>query len=306
MISTLRILFWKLDGAGNDFIALDNRTRWLPPPGPERDALVYALCERHGGIGTDGALLLEPPSQADQAHLRMRYHNRDGHEAEMCGNGARCMARFAYFLGAAPPENMRIETLGGLQRADVLDNDAVRLYLPDAKPFRRIEQLQAGPWRGNLDFGWVGVPHSVVWVEDLEHFDVAEIGRAIRQHQTFSPHGTNVNFAAVGERNASENRDHSSEPRVRVRTYERGVEGETLACGTGSVATAISAVAAGSLPSPVRVIVRSGDSLMIELKLTEQGAAHHLSLTGPARLLFQAETEWDPKGRCLRFERSAS
>jgi diaminopimelate epimerase len=299
MTSSLRIRFWKLDGAGNDFIALDNRTHWLPPPGPERDTLVYALCERKGGVGTDGALILEPPSQADQAHLRMRYHNRDGHEAEMCGNGARCMARFAHFLQAAPPEDMRIETLGGLQRADVLDNDAVRLYLPDVNPFRRIQKLQAGPWCGDLDFGWVGVPHSVVWVDDLERVDVNELGRAIRQHQTFSPHGTNVNFSAVGERNASENRDQSAGPRVRVRTYERGVERETLACGTGSVATAISAVAAGRVVSPVPVVVRGGDCLMVDLELDDRGGARNLSLTGPARLLFQAETQWHPDFKTL-------
>lgn len=317
------LVFHKLDGAGNDFIGLDNRDGSLPE-GPVRDALIRALCDRHNGVGTDGAVVLEWPSDRSAADVRMRYHNRDGGEAEMCGNGARCLAAFAHHVGAAPALGMRIQTVAGIQRADVLADGTVRLLMPDVAPIRNvgridIQGLSAGTWTGEADFLRVGVPHAVVWVDDLEALAVDELGRALRFHAAFAPAGANINFACLAGGNAKDLQDKkdardSSQSgsgsaaglespsaaasvvpasRVFVRTYERGVECETLACGTGSTAVAISAVLAGRAKRPVAVHVRGGDDLLIDFTPTAERGARNVSLTGPARLLFRAETRWN-------------
>jgi len=284
------LVFWKLDGAGNDFIALDNWGGELPE-GNQRAALIRTLCDRRSGVGTDGALVLERPRDPGTAHVGMRYYNRDGGEAEMCGNGARCHAVFAYHLGAAPARGMRIETMAGIQGADVLDDGSVCLALPDVPPLRHVGAIDAKfgtgageSWRGEADFLRVGVPHAVVWVEDLDALPVDSLGRALRHHSAFAPAGANINFASP-----------AASSRVFVRTYERGVERETLACGTGSVATAISAVLAGRATPPVAVRVRGGVDLLIDFELLQRNGARSVTLTGPARILFRAETQWNPK-----------
>ena len=183
--------FWKLDGAGNDFVGFDNRKLSLPDGG-ERSELIRAVCDRRTGVGTDGAIILERPRDVKTAHVRMRYYNRDGGEAEMCGNGARCLALFATVLGAAPTRGMRIDTIAGIQRADVLKHGTVRIYLPDVGPLRHYPRVEAPPWSGSLDFVWVGVPHAIVWVDNLEALDVDSLGRTMRHHAAFSPHATPV------------------------------------------------------------------------------------------------------------------
>ncbi len=293
----VQLRFWKLDGAGNDFIGFDNR-KGLIADGAGRSALIRALCDRRTGVGTDGAILLERPRDAKTAHVRMRYYNCDGGEAEMCGNGARCLALFASVLGAAPSRGMKIDTLAGIQKADVRKSGMVRIYLPDVGPLRRHARLEALSWSGPVDFVRVGVPHAIVWVDDLEAVDVDSLGRALRHHEAFSPHGANVNFAAPDSGDGREGR--GAAVAIAVRTYERGVESETLACGTGSVATALSAVAAGRARAPVTIRVRGG-VLVIGLDPVPGGGARKVTLTGPARIVFSGVTSWGPRTQSIQF-----
>lgn len=293
--AALRLTVWKLSGAGNDFAALDNRALRLPE-GEARRRLVRALCDRAGGFGTDGAMFLEPPTAsaaaaaeagAETPHVRMRYYNRDGSEGEMCGNGARCLALFAWRLGAAPAREMRIETLGGLQRADLIEKgEQVRLRLPGVAAPRAVEGLDAPGWRGAGVFLRVGVPHLVLWIEDgLEALDVETLGRAIRRHARLAPEGANINFVSP--------LPSASGSALRIRTYERGVECETLACGTGSVAAALAAGHAGRARPPVALRTQSGDTLLVDYRLDPGGEAREIILQGPARMLYRAETLWD-------------
>jgi len=314
---------WKLSGAGNDFAALDNRRGVLPPEGPKRDVLIHALCGRAAGLGTDGALILELPSKAggagdapggEAAHVRMRYHNRDGGESEMCGNGARCLALFAWRLGAAPNMGMRIETRAGIQKADVISDrpaeSSIRLAMPDVAPGWNTGPISVEGWRGQADFLSTGVPHAVVWIgapEKLESLDVERVGVALRHHETFAPSGTNVNFACgpteAGEGGAGKPLGRGrgaaaarkSYALILLRTYERGVEAETLACGTGSVATAICAARLGRAHPPMRVRVRSGAELIINFRLMPDGTAREVTLQGPARMIFRAKTLWNSR-----------
>ncbi len=300
--------FWKLDGAGNDFIGFDNRKGTLPE-GEGRSALIRALCDRRTGVGTDGAIVLERPREAKAADVRMRYYNRDGGEAEMCGNGARCLALFASVQGAAPSRGMRIDTIAGIQRADVLKRGMVRLYLPDVGPLRHHARVESPAWSGPVDFVWVGVPHAIVWVDNLEGLDVDSLGRTLRHHAVFSPHGANINFASPalgngreggGAGSAAVRRGKAESSEIAVRTYERGVESETLACGTGSVAAAFSAVSSGRAKAPVTIRVRGG-VLRIGLAPVAGGGARKVTLTGPARIVFSGITTWNPRSRVIDF-----
>jgi diaminopimelate epimerase len=173
----------------------------------------------------------------------------------------------------------------------------VRLYLPEVGPLRHIPRLEAPPWSGPANFVWVGVPHAIVWVEDLEEVDVDSLGRALRHHAEFSPRGANINFAAPvpgsggGRHGAGE---------IAVRTYERGVECETLACGTGSVAVGYSAAVSGRAKPPVTIRVRGG-VLVIGLEPIPGGGARKVTLTGPARIAFSGVTTWNRRTRGIEW-----
>ena len=275
-----RLSFTKMNGAGNDFVMLDNRTANLPLD----TAAIARLCDRHRGVGADGVLLVEP-AEGPQADFRMRYYNADGGEAEMCGNGARCFARFATRLetaggGGATREALRFETQAGLIQAR-LDGELVRLDM---------SQPTAGMALGALDldgqtlpeayFLNTGVPHVVVPVPDVERVDVHPLGRAIRYHARFAPKGTNANFIhALGPREIS------------LRTYERGVEGETLACGTGATASALIHAEMLGLRGNVTVAVhvRSGDVLQIGCERVGPFDFRDVTLGGPAEFVFNGE-----------------
>jgi diaminopimelate epimerase len=285
--------FWKLNGAGNTFVGLDNRRRDLPEGEPRAD-LVRALCDGVRGLATDGVLLIEPPTAAGQADVRMRYYNRDG-----SGNGARCLALFARFLGAAPERKIHIETQAGLQIAEVGDDNRVLLAMPDIPPPLPPVEIEAGSWRGALHRYRVGVPHAVTWVPRLEAFEalnVNTLGRALRYHDLFLPEGANVNFAFAVKR-SGEAEKHL--PDILIRTYERGVERETLACGTGSVATAVCATRLGLTSPPVALQVKSGDLLRIHFHPTPEGGAEKVVLEGPAEIFFQGKALWNPSNRTL-------
>lgn len=256
------IPFWKMHGAGNDFILMDDRSLRFPAADA---AFLTRLCDRRRGIGSDGLLLIQPSASAD---FRMRFFNPDGSEADLCGNGARCIARLAHEIGAAPAD-MRIETAAGPVRAEILP-PLVRLHLPPPKNWRLdlsiIWKNKAVP----LHFVNSGVPHAVCVVEDLAAVDVPALGSFIRRHALFTPAGTNADFIqATGPCSLS------------IRTYERGVEAETLACGTGIVAAAAMAEKLGLVQSPVRIQTAGGDTL--------EASISPFTLTGPAEHSFRGE-----------------
>ena len=240
-----KIPFHKMQGSGNDFILIDNRKAVLK--GMNLRALAVNVCHRHYSVGADGLIVIVPSRRAD---FKWRFFNADGSEAEMCGNGSRCAARFAYLKKIAK-KDMSFETLAGVIRARV-KNGRVQVQLPGASGLRAniAVPLDSGLRMGH--FINTGVPHLVYLSKDIEHEDVERIGRTTRYHELFKPAGTNVNFVQIQGRN-----------KLRIRTYERGVEGETLACGTGSVAAAIVAGALGVVSPPVEVLTPGGERLVV-------------------------------------------
>jgi diaminopimelate epimerase len=262
----MQLSFTKMNGAGNDFVIVDNREKVL-----FLDASRIALlCDRHRGIGADGVLAVEPATQG--ADFRMRYYNADGGEAEMCGNGARCFARFARRLGVDNDE-ISFETLAGIIRAS-FPGDQVRITMSDPHSHRLPVDLEINGRTLNVHFLNTGVPHVVVFADDLADVDVRNDGAALRYHSAFAPKGTNANFVQV-----------LGPDSIAIRTYERGVEGETLACGTGVCAAALLHSLHTGSPSPVQVRVRGGDTLHVAFEASESGF-HNVTLTGPADFVF--------------------
>ncbi len=261
--------FWKMSGSGNDFILLDHReVPWREWDLPE---VARRLCRRRLSIGADGLILLMP-AKAAQNDFSWRFLNADGSEAEMCGNGARCAARFASMKGLAR-DRMRFETLSGVIEAEVREG-SVRVRMGDPTGIRRDLTVLTRGDAHPLVFMDTGVPHAVSFVEDVEGVDVAEVGRSIRYHEAFAPRGTNADFVQVMDRHT-----------IKMRTYERGVEGETLACGTGAVASAVAARIRGDAVPPVTVITRSGLPLVISFQERE-GNYTDVYLEGDARLVY--------------------
>jgi diaminopimelate epimerase len=264
--------FTKMSGAGNDFVVIDNRTRRydLSP------AQIAQLCDRHFGVGADGLLAVEPAS-ATGLDFRMRYYNADGGEAEMCGNGARCFARFVQSMPRAHEDQVRFITPAGPIEGTYLGSDVqVNLTAPTEIKLRQ-----------RADFGWgeieyhfmnTGVPHVVIDVPDAERVEILAQGSAIRRSSIF-PRGTNVNFVQIVD-----------PQNLVVRTYERGVEDETLACGTGVTAAALLVHLVHRLPLPLRVKVRGGDVLSVDAK-ADGNSFGDVTLTGPAVEIFSGEIE---------------
>lgn len=269
----MELEFFKMSGAGNDFVAVNNMDAAVPEE--ERATLVARWCRRGLGIGADGVLLIEPSSHA---HFRMRYYNADGSEGETCGNGSRCIARLAHHLGIAP-EKMRFETMAGDYEAEILKNGEVAVRMTDAHGFRENVRILDEQFEGEVHFINTGVPHVVVFVDDLETYDVFDTGRHLRYHPEFAPAGANANFVRVKD-------PHNLE----IRTYERGVENETLACGTGSIAASIVAARQGLVESPVRVKTASGEILTIRFDASENGAGN-VYLQGSAVIVFRGYVE---------------
>ena len=258
--------FTKMNGAGNDFVVIDNRDG----KNTLTAAQIARLCDRHRGIGADGLLAVEPAQNG--ADFRMRYYNADGGEAEMCGNGARCFARFAQKVSGQTGD-VSFETMAGVITAKFL-GDLVEIQMSAPHSLRLEEKLHADGEVLHVHSINTGVPHAVVFVDDLENTDVHDLGRALRYHEHFAPKGTNANFV---EQRAAD--------RIAIRTYERGVEGETLACGTGMVACALIFHERTGAASPVQVQVRGGETLRIGFTKTAGGYAN-VTLTGPADFVF--------------------
>ena len=263
--------FTKMNGAGNDFILFDNRTRDIDL---DRNQIAQ-LCDRHRGIGADGILLLENPT--NRADFRMRYFNADGGEAEMCGNGARCFARFADKIGGQKRE-VSFETPAGVISAE-LKGDLVTLRMTEPTDLRLNVDLSVVTENKPVHFINSGVPHVVIPVAKIDDADVRREGAAIRHHKMFSPNGTNVNF--IEKRGAN---------KIAIRTYERGVEDETLACGTGIVASALIFAASENTNGPISVIARGGDELEVGFEKSDDGF-RNVTLTGPAEFVFEGSIE---------------
>jgi diaminopimelate epimerase len=263
--------FTKMNGAGNDFILFDNRTGDIDL---DRNQIAQ-LCDRHRGIGADGILLLEKPTNG--ADFRMRYFNADGGEAEMCGNGARCFARFANKIGGQKAK-ISFETPAGVISAE-LKGELVTLRMTEPTHLRLNVALPMAAENKTVHFINSGVPHVVIPVAKIDDADVRREGAAIRYHKMFSPTGANVNF--IERRGLNE---------IAIRTYERGVEDETLACGTGIVAGALIFAATEHCEGPVTVLARGGDELQVGFERTS-GQFRNVTLTGPAEFVFEGTIE---------------
>jgi diaminopimelate epimerase len=260
-----------MNGAGNDFILFDNRTGSIALDRSQ----IAQLCDRHRGIGADGVLLLENPT--NRADFRMRYFNADGGEAEMCGNGARCFARFANKV-AGQKAKISFETLAGVISAE-LKGDLVTLRMTEPTDLRLNVDLSTPGEKKTVHFINSGVPHVVIPVTKIEEADVRRDGTAIRHHKMFSPNGTNVNFI-----------EKRGPKKIAIRTYERGVEDETLACGTGIVASALMFSASEKSSSPITVLTRGGDELQVGFDKVDE-AFRNVTLTGPAEFVFEGTIE---------------
>jgi len=268
-------IVYKMTGSGNDFVMLDGRFT-----SPERwpATRVAAICYRRSGVGADGLVILTPDAPG---RVRMRYWNSDGSRAAMCGNAALCSTRLAVYLELAQPGDLCLLTDAGVvpARCDGT-GDQAEIRLPDVEIPVGLDGLAAAGDESWLAFGTVGVPHLVVRVDDLERVDLPRRGRALRFDPATGPEGANVNFVAPGVGGVP----------WRIRTYERGVEGETLACGTGTVAAAIALAARGEARLPLRFRSRGGPELLVRAELNDS-VAHDVWLGGQGRLLFRAVWE---------------
>ncbi len=268
---TIMLRFTKMNGAGNDFILIDNRAGDVHL---DRSQIAH-LCDRHRGIGADGILLLEKAT--NHADFRMRYFNADGGEAEMCGNGARCFARFANQVAEAQTK-ISFETPAGVISAELV-GDLVTLQMTKPNDLRLDIELPVANENKTVHFINSGVPHVVIPIPRIDDVDVRREGSAIRHHKMFSPKGANVNFI--------EKRGPNS---IAIRTYERGVEDETLACGTGIVASALIFAANENTNGPITVIARGGDELQVSFEKSDN-SFRDVTLTGPAEFVFEGTIE---------------
>lgn len=267
----MKIQFSKFHGAGNDFIIIDGRQDV-----ELNEVQVRWLCDRHFGIGADGLIIVREPTHP-QAHIRWDFYNSDGSRAEMCGNGARCLARFvSQQLGFKGP--FVLQTAAGLVRLRYI-NDLIGVELTPPQQPILYELLDSPQAKLTLHCINTGVPHTVVFVDQVEQIDVVTLGRMIRRHERFAPAGTNVNFVQV-----------LSKQSIQIRTYERGVEDETLACGTGVTASALIASKIYKWPSPVHVRVKSGDRLQVVFEESQSGWKR-VELIGPAVHVFDGVVE---------------
>jgi diaminopimelate epimerase len=265
--------FVKMTGAGNDFILADNRSGNLSLSSEQ----VLRLCDRRFGVGADGLILLAPCTSG-RAPWAWNFWNSDGSEAEMCGNGARCFARYVQRLTGWDQPVLTFETAAGVITAEFACK-RVTVNLTPPHSLRLQEPIATAAGLLELSSINTGVPHAVVFVSDADQVKVLESGRELRFHQHFGPRGTNVNFVQVKDRN-----------RIRVRTYERGVEGETLACGTGVTASALISARVHGLTSPVCVEVQSGEELRVSFS-ERHGHFSEVRLNGPANFIFEGRID---------------
>ena len=267
------VRFTKMNGAGNDFVLIDNRQGQVKLRAED----IVKICHRQRGVGADGLMLLVPPRNG-KADWAWDFYNNDGSTAEMCGNGARCFARYIQKTISGTGARTSFETIAGVISA-TFEGERVRVNLTDPKDLRLNEQIDLSIGKTAVHSLNTGVPHAVIFVPDADKAMVQNLGHEVRFHKHFAPRGTNVNFVQV-----------LGPGKIRVRTYERGVEGETLACGTGVTASAIITSKLHGFASPITVKVQGGDTLEVSFK-EENGAFKAVHLTGPADFAFEGEIE---------------
>jgi len=261
-----KLKFTKMVGAGNDFVVIDimrdkghgTRDKW--------SRVAQDLCQRKTGVGADGLLVLEKSKKAD---FRMRIFNADGSEAEMCGNGLRCAALYVGKKGKA-----KVETKAGLYEATITGKDRVKIKMEEPRDLKLNFPIKVNDRRVRVSYVDTGVPHAVVFVQGIEKIDVDSIGRSIRYHKEFKPRGTNVDFVEIID-----------DKNIKMRTYERGVEGETLACGTGAVASAIIGDKGQGIRDKVKVHTKGG---ILKVYIGHKG----VYLEGEARKVYQGEVNY--------------
>ena len=261
-----------MNGTGNDFIVIDNRNSAVPLE--DQGEFTRKVCRRMFSVGADGLILVENSSEAD---FSWKFYNADGSVAEMCGNGARCVARFAFRHNIAGAK-MKFETTAGVIEAEVLEDDEiVRLEMTRPFDFRLGLSMSLDGEEHEVAFVNTGVPHAVIFVEN-EDTPVKKWGRKVRFHEFFEPKGTNATFVRVLD-----------DGRLGVRTYERGVEDETMACGTGAVAAALFAAMQKGMDTPIDVLTSGGDVLTILFDLLDGPVAENVFLQGAARCIYEGQ-----------------
>lgn len=266
------LAFVKMSGAGNDFIIVDHRHRQLAPA--EQPDFARRVCRRKFSVGADGLILIEDSKTAD---FQWQFYNADGSVAEMCGNGARCAARFAYERGIAG-KSMRFQTIAGVIEAEVMDDGAtVSLRMTDPVGCQLDRSIEVDGRQLQVSAIDTGVPHAVIFIDEGD-IPVKQWGREIRFHPQFQPAGTNVNFVRL-----------LPDASLHVRTYERGVEDETLACGTGAVASAIIAGLCRNARSPVQVVTSGGERLTVVFDIRGDSSIVDVCLQGPARFIYEGQ-----------------
>lgn len=261
-----------MNGAGNDFILVDNRAGKIRLTTDQ----IVRLCDRHRGVGADGIMLLVP-SRSGKTDWAWDFYNSDGSAGEMCGNGSRCFGRFVQKKAGATG-SFTFETGAGVITA-VLTGALVTVNLTKPKDLRLNQQVTLSTGVATIHSLNTGVPHAVLYVPDADKAMVMSLGPEIRRHAHFGPRGTNVNFVQV-----------LGPSHIRVRTFERGVEGETLACGTGLSAAGMISSRIHNFTSPVKVQVQGGDTLQVSF-LDTGGDFEDVKLTGPAEFVFEGKIE---------------
>ena len=268
------ITFSKMSGSGNDFIVVDNRANTLD--GIDLSKFITSLCRRKMSVGADGLILIE---SAEKADFSWRFYNSDGSRAEMCGNGARCAARFAYVSGIAG-DHLSFETDTGIVSGQVYA-DRAKVKMPDPADLNLDYPIELANGPVTVNSINTGVPHVVIMQETVEETDVFGLGREIRYHGAFAPAGTNVNFICP-----------QKSGKLAIRTYERGVEDETLACGTGSIASALIASIKLNWTSPIDLTTRSQETLTIHFNENNH-VFNNVYLEGDARIIYTAQLGQD-------------
>jgi diaminopimelate epimerase len=259
----MQIEFYKYQGTGNDFVMIDNRSNFFPK---DNIQLIARLCDRRFGIGGDGLILLENDTETD---FKMVYYNSDGNQSSMCGNGGRCLVAFAKKLNVIQDNTTFIAT-DGLHHASVADNGIVSLQMID------VPEVKITP---EYVFMNTGSPHHIQLVEDLEHYNVKENGATIRYGELYGKQGSNINFVKK-----------INETTFSLRTYERGVEDETLACGTGATAVAIAMNVLGETKANSIDLNVEGGKLVVSFD-EKDGKFTNVFLKGPAEFVFKGTIE---------------
>ncbi len=254
-------------GAGNDFVMINNFDGKIKPN--EQKSLTIELCEKNFPK-IDGVIFVDKPSTA-QASLRMNYFNRDGSFGAMCGNGARCTAMFAKKNNLLTEKKFNLEAVDKIYSTEILDDENVTIGFPPDVEMKLNQMIVSGNSEYKFQYVNVGSDHLVLFVDELERIDIQSLGSELRYHKIVMPKGANINFVKVIDQN-----------RIQIRTYERGVERETLACGTGIISSAVVHALINKASSPVKVLVQSGEWLQVDFKISGS-KIEDISLTGSAR-----------------------